>query len=129
MLTQGRAFGRMLGTDAKAFGRQMTAGANKVSAGIGSAQRTISTLERSAGNIPVVGTGLKTIGSVLQGAKDVAQLTSTGGQALTNVARGDFAGLKGNYQSARGTLGDLVASGKGAMSSGSATMAGAAAFL
>lgn len=129
MLTSGSAFARQLGTGAKAFGRALTNDANKVAAGIGKAQRTISTLERSAGGIPIVGSGLKTIGSVLQGARDVASLTSTGGQALTNVARGDFQGLKGNYQSAKGTLGDLANSGKSAMASGSATIAGAGAFL
>jgi hypothetical protein len=124
-----QTFGRQLGNGAKSFGRQVTNFAHKASQGIGKAQNFISRIERPLAHVPILGTGLQTIGSVLGGARNVADMTASGGQALTNVAGGDFTGAAQNLNSARGSFNALGQNVTGAATSGALTAAGAAAFL
>lgn len=129
LLRRGTAFGKMLGNGAKAFGRNLSSEAEKISSGIGRAESKISNLEKKMGNVPIIGSGLKTIGSVLEGAKDVSDMTAGGGRALTNLARGDFKSVGQDVNSIKSSFGNLAVAGKNAMESGASAVAGASAFI
>ena len=129
LLTNGKKFGASIGHDVKKFGRNMSSTATKVSTGIERAQHKLSGIEKKMGGAPIIGTGLKTIGSIMEGAKDIAKATASGGQALTNVARGDFSGAKGDFNSIKSSLSGAMGAGRSALMSGGETVAGAATLL
>ena len=129
LLTGGKAFGKQLATGAKSFGRNLSSVSTKIASGIGSAEQKLSAVEKHVANVPVLSTGLKTIGSIMEGAKDVASATASGGQALTNVARGHFGEAKGDFKQLYGSMKGAVGAGKSALTTGAETVAGGAMLL
>lgn len=129
LLTNGKAFGKNISTGAKAFGRNLTATAHKISYGIGEAEQKLSKIEKHVANVPILGSGLKTIGGIMEGAKNIADMTAGGGQALTDVARGDFGSAKGDFKNVVGSFKGAVNAGKSVLTSGASTVAGGAMLI
>lgn len=132
------SFGRVLGK-AITFGKQLSAGADKFGSQLGSvggmlrrnlgtAERVVGRIEKTAGDIPLVGQGIKVAKDVIGAGKNVAGLAELAPTAIRQAQRGDIAGLRSSASAAQGFGNALASAGSDAFKSGG-QLAGQAAML
>ena len=122
-------FGKILQRGTERFGRGLSTIANKVSGGLGNAERVVGIAEKYLGRVPVIGSGVKAIGDVLGAASGGAQIVGAAGSGLSALSRGDRSGVHSAVM--QGRLGAQKLSSEGASLGGNVakTAAQAAVFL
>jgi acetyl-CoA carboxylase alpha subunit len=87
-------FGRALQRGAQRVGQGITNVTNKIAGGLQKAERIVGVAEKFAGGIPIIGTGIKTVGNVLGAGAGAVKTAGAVGSGLTSLAGGDIKGVR-----------------------------------
>ena len=110
-----KQFGRTLQRGSAKFGRMLSDGAEKVSGGLGSAQKFVSKLEKGIAGVPVIGsvasTGLNLLNKGLGVGKGISNIADAGGHLLTAASTGNVGGIVNASKDAVNAIKDTGALG------------------